>query len=179
MGYHTPSISRSDDSITVYFLFFSHENPAMNHSPEWILLIESIEKVEKAYALLKASLEHLSHENIDLYRTAEDQEPLDAFIIRLERFVELILSKLAKSISLYEQTAYDGTVRDRLLLLERLEIIDSVEEWIEIRNTRNKIVHDYLENISVELYLKTQTEYKKHFDFFWDGLQKYRNLRWF
>ncbi len=55
------------------------------------LLKESIEKTFKAYSLLESSLDHLSREDIESYRTAEDQEPMDAFIMRLERFTELVL----------------------------------------------------------------------------------------
>jgi len=87
---------------------------------------------------------------------------------------------LAKSVSLYEQTALDGTVRDRLLLLEKLGIIDSLDTWIDIRNTRNKIVHDYLENIAIEIYHKTTTEYQRTFEFFRKGITEYmekKNLK--
>jgi hypothetical protein len=137
------------------------------------LLLESIEKTARVYALLQSSLIRLSHADIESYRTAEDQEPMDAFIMRLERFVELVLSKLAKSIALYEQTAIDGTVRDRLLLLEKLGIIDAVDIWIDIRSVRNRIVHDYLENITLEIYHKTDTEYTRSFTFFENGIRAY------
>jgi hypothetical protein len=140
-----------DESSGIILFPIYHQDTTMTTLHSQDLLLESIEKTARAYALLQSSLIRLSHADIESYRTAEDHEPMDAFIMRLERFVELVLSKLAKSIALYEQTAIDGTVR----------------------SVRNRIVHDYLENITLEIYHKTDTEYTRSFTFFENGIRAY------
>ena len=44
------------------------------------------------------------------------------------------------------------TIRDLLNRMEKLKFIDSVWIWMEMRNVRNKIVHEYLPEAIKEIY---------------------------
>jgi hypothetical protein len=59
-------------------------------------------KVFKANELYNSSILHLQKLNISLLKTADELEPLDAFNSRFERLIDLILSKLSKTIELEE-----------------------------------------------------------------------------
>ena len=59
---------------------------------------------------------------------------------------------------------------DVLNKLERLEIIDSKDEWIEFRKLRNSLTHEYPDNeeeiieainLSLDIYLQMKRIYKR------------------
>jgi len=41
------------------------------------------------------------------------------------------------------------TVFENLTLAERLDMIPSAEEWVEIRLLRNQMVHEYIESVEI------------------------------
>lgn len=120
------------------------------------LVINDLQKLYKAFELYIKSIEKISkYKDLKDY----DLEVLDAFFIRFERIVELILSKLSKSIEIYETWTSDFTLRDRLNLFEKLWLISSTEKWLDMRSLRNKIVHDYIENLASDLIFIIQNHY--------------------
>ena len=40
-------------------------------------------------------------------------------------------------------------VADNLMAAEKFNLLDSAEEWIEIRQLRNQMVHEYIESMDV------------------------------
>ena len=66
-------------------------------------------------------------------------EPFDALTSRFEKATEMVLGQLAKAISLFEGAASQNTLRDRLIFLEKLGLIDSVDLWMSLREIRNRI----------------------------------------
>lgn len=120
------------------------------------LVINDLQKLYKAFELYIKSIDKISkYKDLKDY----DLEVLDAFFIRFERIVELILSKLSKSIEIYETWTSDFTLRDRLNLFEKLWLISSTEKWLDMRSLRNKIVHDYIENLASDLIFIIQNHY--------------------
>lgn len=75
-------------------------------------------------------------------------ESLDAFIARFgrlqdtlgDKFLPLLLTVMNESV---------GAAIDNLDKAERLGLIQSVNEWIELRKLRNQMVHEYINDLSV------------------------------
>ena len=132
------------------------------------------DKVRKASDLYLASVLHLSKVNIETLTTPDDLEKLDAFISRFERLIEIILSKLTKTIELIENWINEWTLRDRLNLLEKLWLISTIDLWLEMRGVRNKMAHDYLENTIFEFYYIILKKYHNEILYFFKSLDWYK-----
>ncbi len=129
-------------------------------------------KAFKAYKLYKASLEHLSKIKVKELKTALELEPLDAFNSRFERLIEIILQKLSKTIELEETWINEGTLRDRLNLLEKKWYIRNVDLWLEMRWIRNKLAHEYIEDSIIDLYYIIIKDYDDEIKYFFSNIQK-------
>ncbi len=70
-------------------------------------------------------------------------ERLDAFVSRFGRMQDTVGDKLIPVLlkSLAEKT---GSALDNLNRAEKLGFLPSVEEWLDVRNLRNKLVHEYM-----------------------------------
>jgi len=114
-----------------------------NHEKLKILMAENIKLLMKASEQLVISLERCKL--IDLNKnplTIEEQEKLEALTGRFARLSDLILQK---SLRLIEQIQLEdmGSILDRIYKAEKKGLIDNAEEFIEIRQLRNSIAHDY------------------------------------
>lgn len=76
--------------------------------------------------------------------TAEEHESLAAFRVRFSEFQEH-LGKAMRSVAIEEEVDVDrfGSV---LAFMERLRVIDSVDQWKLIRELRNAVNHEYEDN---------------------------------
>lgn len=70
-------------------------------------------------------------------------ERLDAFVSRFGRMQDTLGDKLIPSLlrSLAEKP---GSTLDNLNRAEKLGLLTSVVEWLDVRNLRNKLVHEYM-----------------------------------
>jgi hypothetical protein len=70
-------------------------------------------------------------------------ERLDAFVSRFGRMQDTLGDKLIPSLlrSLAEKP---GSALDNLNRAEKLGLLTSVVEWLDARNLRNKLVHEYM-----------------------------------
>lgn len=70
-------------------------------------------------------------------------ERLDAFVSRFGRMQDTLGDKLIPSLlrSLAEKP---GSALDNLNRAEKLGLLTSVIEWLDVRNLRNKLVHEYM-----------------------------------
>jgi phytoene dehydrogenase-like protein len=70
-------------------------------------------------------------------------ERLDAFVSRFGRMQDTLGDKLIPSLlrSLAEKP---GSVLDNLNRAEKLGLLTSVVEWLDVRNLRNKLIHEYM-----------------------------------
>ena len=73
----------------------------------------------------------------------DELEPYDALVTRFERAIEVFL-KFFRTVELFETAGTGSTVRDCLGLMCKLGLIDQVDRWMEMREVRNRIAHDYL-----------------------------------
>lgn len=74
----------------------------------------------------------------------EQLESIDAFIKRFEQLQDAIASRLFRGIAIAEQE--DVTMlsrRDLALLMEKLRVIPSADEWSRLSILRNQLAHEY------------------------------------
>jgi len=74
------------------------------------------------------------------------------------RTVEVAI-KFFRSYEYYLQAEQSQTLRDGLHQMEKLELITNIDIWIEMRDIRNRIVHDYLPDKMAEMYQLVCTEF--------------------
>lgn len=75
--------------------------------------------------------------------SVEQGESCEALTSRFARLCDLLVQRLFRTLDQVE-LADEGTILDRLARAEKRGIIESSEEWRELRELRNEIAHDYL-----------------------------------
>lgn len=90
----------------------------------------SYQKVQK----LSAHLETL---------TTEQLENWEAFVSRFGRVGDLFLAKCLRVSVLIGDSAFRGSLRDLVDQGEKLNLLENADTWMEIRELRNVIVHEY------------------------------------
>ena len=82
-------------------------------------------------------------EELDL-KDFEDVKTIDTFVFRFMKLQDYMGNRLFKAF-LIEIGDYtdDMSFIDVLDKLEKLEIINSVEDWLKLRKLRNKLAHEY------------------------------------
>lgn len=75
-------------------------------------------------------------------------ERLDAFVSRFGRLQDTVGDKLLPALlnALAEKT---GPAIDNLDRAEKLGLIESADDWMEMRRLRNQMVHEYIEDLAV------------------------------
>ncbi len=124
-----------------------------------ILLEAAKQKVFSAVNLVEASLEGLKEFELNKEYTPKELEPYDALSDRFIRAVETCI-KFFKSHEYYLYTFSSDTYRDLLLNMEKQKLISSVEMWVDMRDIRNRIVHDYLPQQIKNIYDLIMDEFK-------------------
>lgn len=106
-------------------------------------LTYSVNKVRPPFPLAEAQLEHL---------TDEQEESIDALILRYSQTVAMIQDHLFRGIAYVEQEDIsDKSNRDKTLLMEKLGAIRSAEEFGTAAVLRNKFAHHYPEQAAERL----------------------------
>jgi hypothetical protein len=70
-------------------------------------------------------------------------ERVDAFSARFGRMQDTIGDRLVPEL-LRQLLEQPGSALDNLQRLEKLGLLGSAEEWVEARNLRNRLVHEYI-----------------------------------
>lgn len=93
--------------------------------------------------LFKTNLDAAWVERLEDYEDLAER--LDAFVSRFGRMQDTLGDKLLPSLlrSLAEKP---GSALDNLNRAEKLGILTSVVEWLDVRNLRNKLIHEYMDN---------------------------------
>ncbi len=73
-------------------------------------------------------------------------ETIEAFASRFGRMQDTMAGKLFPRF-LQAQAEPTGTQLETLNRLEKLGLLDDVEQWLEARALRNRLVHEYVENM--------------------------------
>lgn len=141
------------------------------------LLRQYRDKAKKALELYLHSARRVSSFDLNVLKTPEDLEPYDALAGRFERAVEITLNPLLKSIELAETGASSETIRDKLNLAAKLNLIDDVDLWLEMRAVRNRIAHDYLPERIQTVQDLLRTRYREEIEKFIPRLENYLKKR--
>ena len=125
-----------------------------------------LKRLERAAGEIKemGKLEDVDLEDFETIKT------IDTFIFRFMKLQDYMGNKLFKAF-LIETGDYrdDMSFMDILDKLEKLRIIDSAENWVKLRKLRNKLTHEYPDE--VEEILKDIEEAPKWVAYFREVLQ--------
>ena len=108
-------------------------------------------KCEAGLTLVEASLRRVQRYDPSRSYTPDELEPYDALADRFVRIVEIALRFFRTYEMLHEAVASD-TLRDRLHRMEKLGLISATSLWLDMRDVRNRIVHDYLPEQVAEMF---------------------------
>lgn len=124
-----------------------------------LILKKRLNKVEKHYIALKEYKllieELLKQKNIYdqfVFNTllAQQRAILDAYLKRFSSIQDFLGAKIF-SLLLEVSGINSSKMSEVLYYIEKEEIIDSLENWIEIREVRNELEHDYPEELEEAL----------------------------
>lgn len=103
----------------------------------------SLRKNQSIFPLTPDSIEHLGD---------EQEESIDAMILRYSQCVSMIQDQLFRSIAYVEQEDLsDKSNRDKALLMEKLGAIKSADEFGTAALLRNKFAHYYPEQAQARI----------------------------
>lgn len=100
---------------------------------------------------LERTVDRLRAQGIDLSwvesleSSDEHSEMLDAFVSRFGRLQDTLGDKLLPAM-LRAGLEKTGAQLDNLLRAEKIGWIESIQVWIELRELRNRLVHEYMES---------------------------------
>jgi uncharacterized protein with HEPN domain len=101
------------------------------------------EKSCKSIAMLEASLQGYTVFDAAREYSPKELEPYDAFADRFVRAVECSL-RYMRSLEMVQFAEQSESTRSLLDRMEKLGVVSSAGLWMQMRNIRNRIVHDYL-----------------------------------
>ena len=120
-------------------------------------LLETYQKtLQKALKHLEYSYNKIHTLPIEAPLDEEKLEILESFIARMARVSDIFMTKYLRLVISFEDPAFEGSVRDICNFAEKLNIIDSADLWIEIRNIRNATAHEYEEEDLIKFLQRSQ-----------------------
>lgn len=100
--------------------------------------LEALTTLEHSWLKLKAkTIPDLKNKSLD------ELEPWEAFSSRFARCTDIFLSKYIRLLILDLDPGFRGEMRDVLDKAEKALLISNADEWMKIRELRNKIAHEY------------------------------------
>lgn len=123
------------------------------------LLADYKRKLLKALSHLDYSfkkIQNLSAEVKDL--DEESLETWESYAARFSKVVDLFLTKFLNTAVLISDPGFEGTLRDFVNQGEKLNLVDSADAWMNLRELRNGIVHDYTEEELSAFFAKLKAE---------------------
>ncbi len=114
----------------------------MNHHDYQQLLVDSFDKLEEATKWLLRSYTRCRDILLDGEMTPEDFDAFETLTSRFARVSDMILQKVFRNIDTLELED-GGTLLDALNRAEKRGLIESTDQFREIRALRNEIAHEY------------------------------------
>lgn len=115
------------------------------------LISEEFKELQRAIILLRASVKKFKPYRVRKTYTPAEMEYYDSLSFRFEKTVELFLH-FFKGLESFLFGKVSDTLRDRLFAMQKLDLIDTIDFWIEARLLRNKVAHDYLPEQLKDIY---------------------------
>ncbi|MCK4765445.1 MAG: nucleotidyltransferase substrate binding protein [Candidatus Aminicenantes bacterium] len=126
------------------------------------LILKQFNDIEKAKELFSASVTKFVPYDTDQYYTPDELEYYDSLAFRFEKCVELTIN-FFRSLELFLYAKQSDTLRDRLLKMQKINIIEDIDFWMESRLLRNKISHAYLPEEIKDIYQEIYDRSKEIF----------------
>lgn len=114
-----------------------------------LIFLENLKSAEMVAQRLSRSLKRVAH----LFPISEEtlgkldensQESLDAFIKRFEQLQDTVENRLFRGVAILEQeNVAEMSKRDMTILMEKLGVVDSADQWSLLAILRNKLAHEY------------------------------------
>lgn len=126
------------------------------------LLQDSAAKLDAALELLFASVD--GYPGFDAARSypPKEREPLDALCDRYLRAFESCL-KFFRTFERVREVQVSETFRDLLNRMHKLGFISDVQTWLDLRDLRNRIAHEYLPEELARIYAEITTTAAREF----------------
>lgn len=107
--------------------------------------------IEQLFASCSIDFQILARENIneEWFKDYNNQRIVNSFLFNYIKIQDKIGAKLFRQLLLVLREIPDASVSmlDMLNLLEKLRIIDDVQQWDRLREIRNAIAHEYPSDI--------------------------------
>lgn len=116
------------------------------------------EKADRTIDLVIASLSDYQPFDPSANYTPKQLEPYDALADRFVRAVECCL-RYFRSLELLEFAEQSDSTRSTLNRLEKMGLVSDATLWLQMRNVRNRIVHDYLPEHTAQMYAEISAVY--------------------
>ena len=124
----------------------------MNESTKNLFVLKQMIRItQKEATYLVRTAERIKQQSPDidwvgsLEHSDDRSEMLDAFVLRYGRLQDTLGDKLLPQL-LRANLEKTGTQLDNLLRAEKLGWIESAQAWIELRELRNRLIHEYMES---------------------------------
>lgn len=120
-------------------------------NPNQLLLQLELELMDKAQEHLRYSYERCQAIVGKVSYTLDELEHFESLTSRFARLSDLLIQKLFR---LIDQLDLDesGTIRDRINRAEKKGLIAAADKFIEIRELRNQIAHEYNPNAMLTIF---------------------------
>ena len=116
-----------------------------------VLLSASKDKLAAALEILFASVDAYVPFDPARRYTPKEREPYDALTDRYLRAFESSL-KFFRTLERFREVAPSESFRDLLQRMEKYGVITGAPLWIELRDTRNRVAHEYLPQELAKIY---------------------------
>ena len=107
-----------------------------------LFLKAELELMDKATEYLRYSYQRCQAIGYKENYTPEELEPFEALTGRFARLSDLLIQKMFRLINQLDLEA-SGTIRDHINRAEKKKLIANAEEFVDIRELRNSIAHEY------------------------------------
>jgi hypothetical protein len=114
----------------------------MKHAQHLKLLDETRDELSSALSWLQRSVQKCSHKDRHHEWTADDYDAFEALASRFARVSDILLQKFFRALDVVELSE-GGTLLDVLLRAEKRGLVESADHFLEIRELRNEISHEY------------------------------------
>lgn len=114
----------------------------MKHAQHLKLLAEARDELRNSLSWLQRSVQKCSPKDRHHEWTADDYDAFEALTSRFARVSDILLQKFFRALDVVE-LAEGGTLLDVFLRAEKRGLVESADQFLEIRELRNEISHEY------------------------------------
>ena len=110
-----------------------------------------LNNLEKARDVLSYSYEKCTKIGVRADLSNDELEAFEALSARFARLSDIVIQKVIRYLDALDLED-TGTVRDRINRAEKKELINSSEDFVQIRMLRNEIAHEYKPDTIYEIF---------------------------